>query len=111
MQWWTNSNIYKRLWNNNGRYFIFIIFNNIFTQNIDQIELLDSKSKLQEYVQANKMTVIYTLLEQRGESHNPTFEVEAMVGELKQVATSSTKQIAEQLAAKKILDILLKEKK
>ena len=84
------------------------ILNNIFTQNIDQIELLDSKSKLQELAQANKMTVTYTLLSQSGQSHNPTFVVEACVGNTKATATSGNKQIAEQLSAKKILDILLK---
>lgn len=86
------------------------ILNNIFVENINQIELLDSKSKLQEFAQANKMSVEYKLIEQTGESHNPTFTVEAKVGNISQVATSSAKQIAEQKAAKQILDILLKEK-
>ena len=84
------------------------ILNNIFTENIDQIELLDSKSKLQEYVQSKKMSVVYTLLEQSGQSHNPTFVVEASVGNTKAISTSGNKQIAEQLCAKKLLDILLK---
>ncbi len=87
------------------------ILNNIFIENINQIELLDSKSKLQEWAQANKMSVTYTLIEQKGESHNPTFTVEAKVGEYSQIATENAKQIAEQKAAKQILDILLKEKK
>ena len=84
------------------------ILNNIFTQNIDQIELLDAKSKLQEWAQAKKMSVTYTLIEQSGMSHNPTFVVEASVGNVKAKASSGNKQIAEQLSAQKILDIILK---
>ena len=86
------------------------VLDNIFLENIDQIELLDSKSMLQEYVQANKMTVAYKLISQTGESHKPTFVVEASVGEMKAVASSTSKQLAEQISAKKILEILRKEK-
>lgn len=86
------------------------ITQNIFTENIEDVELLDAKSKLQELAQSNKMTPSYTLIEQSGQSHKPTFVVEARVGNIKAVAKSGNKQIAEQEAAKQILDIIRKEK-
>lgn len=86
------------------------IINNIFLEDYTSVELLDSKSKLQEIAQRNKQVVEYTLLEQKGLSHKPTFVVKASVGGISAIAESGSKQIAEQLAAKEILDIISKEK-
>ncbi len=85
------------------------IISNIFLEDFTSVELLDSKSKLQEIAQSNKQVVQYELLEQKGLSHKPTFVVKASVGNVSATAESGSKQIAEQLAAKKILDIISKE--
>ncbi len=85
------------------------IIDNIFLEDFANVELLDSKSKLQEIAQSNKQVVQYELLEQKGMSHKPTFVVKASVGDYSATAESGSKQIAEQLAAKKILDLLSKE--
>lgn len=85
------------------------IVENVFTEKFDDVKLLDDKSMLQELAQAKKTTVQYNLLQQTGLSHNPTFVVEAVVGQIRATAQSGNKQIAEQLAAKKVLDILRKE--
>ncbi len=85
------------------------IIDNIFLEDYKNVELLDSKSKLQEIAQGNKQVVHYELLEQKGMSHKPTFLIKASVGVYSATAESGSKQIAEQLAAKKILDILSKE--
>ena len=85
------------------------ILDNIFIEDIEKVNLLDNKSMLQEIAQSKKLSVEYNLLEQSGLSHKPTFVVEAKVGELKAVASSGNKQIAEQLAAKKILEMISKE--
>lgn len=85
------------------------ITKNIFTEAIENVEVLDNKSLLQELAQSKKMQVEYTLLEQFGMSHNPTFVVEAKVGEYSAIAKSGNKQIAEQKAAKLILEQMSKE--
>ena len=79
---------------------------NIFIEDYNKIELLDDKSLLQELAQSKKMQVIYTLIEQSGRSHNPTFVVEAKVGEYRAIGKSGSKQIAEQNAAKQILQLI-----
>lgn len=83
---------------------------NIFLDNINELELLDNKSKLQEIAQSKKQVVSYKLLKQTGQSHDPTFIVEASVGQLKATAQSGNKQLAEQMAAKKLLELIIKEK-
>lgn len=85
------------------------ILDNIFIEDIENVKLLDNKSMLQELAQSKKLTVEYKLIEQTGLSHKPTFVIEAKVGKYKAVASSGNKQIAEQLAAKKILDMIAKE--
>mgnify|MGYP003311791998 CR=1 FL=1 len=86
------------------------ISNNIFLEDINAIEVLDNKSMLQEIAQSKKMSVVYTLIEQTGMSHKPTFVVEAKVGEYSAIANSGSKQMAEQKAAKIILEQMRKEK-
>ena len=75
-------------------------------QNIIDIEIIDNKSLLQEIAQKNGQKVEYVLLEKLGQSHNPTFVVEARLGEITAKAESSSKQDAEQKSAKIILDKL-----
>ena len=86
------------------------INDNIFTENVENIEVLDNKSMLQEIAQSKKMQVVYTLLEQTGMAHKPTFVVEAKVGKYTAIASSGSKQMAEQKSAKIILEQMSKEK-
>ncbi len=80
------------------------VLSNIFLDNEENLELLDSKSKLQEYAQKYNLTVSYELLDQTGQSHNPTFTIRAVMGEYSATAKSSSKQIAEKQCAQMILD-------
>ncbi len=80
------------------------VLENIFLDNEEKLELLDSKSRLQEYAQKYNLRVEYELLNQTGQAHNPTFTVCATMGEYSAVAQSSSKQIAEKEAAQNILD-------
>ncbi len=79
---------------------------NIYIQKVQDIEIIDNKSLLQEIAQKHGQKVEYILLEKLGQSHNPTFVVEAKLGELTAKAESSSKQDAEQKSAKIILDQL-----
>lgn len=79
---------------------------NIYIQKVQDIEIIDNKSLLQEIAQKHGQKVEYILLEKLGQSHNPTFVVEAKLGELTAKAESSNKQDAEQKSAKIILDQL-----
>lgn len=79
---------------------------NIYIQKVQDIEIIDNKSLLQEIAQKHGQKVEYILLEKLGQSHNPTFVVEAKLGKLTAKAESSSKQDAEQKSAKIILDQL-----
>mgnify|MGYP002517036091 CR=1 FL=1 len=79
---------------------------NIYIQKVEDIEIIDNKSLLQEIAQKHGQKVEYVLLEKLGQSHNPTFVVEAKLGGLTARAESSSKQDAEQKSAKIILDQL-----
>lgn len=79
---------------------------NIYIKDVKEIDIVDAKSLLQEIAQKNGHMVEYTLLEKLGQSHNPTFIVEAKLNDIKVRASESSKQHAEQLCAKKILEIL-----
>ena len=79
---------------------------NIYIQKVQDIEIIDNKSLLQEIAQKHGQKVEYILLEKLGQSHNPTFVVEAKLGELTAQAESSSKQDAEQTSAQIILDPL-----
>jgi ribonuclease-3 len=69
----------------------------------------DSKSKLQEYLQGNKMSAPKYLLEKvEGNAHQQIFTVECIIHELKisKTAKATTKKEAEQLAALEIIKSL-----
>lgn len=65
----------------------------------------DYKSELQEYVQTNKQSVIYEVINEEGPSHNRIFTVEVKVDDIVLgVGKAKSKKEAEQLAAKAALD-------
>lgn len=66
----------------------------------------DAKTRLQEHLQGRQHKLpAYTVVATKGEAHRQTFEVECVVPELRLKAsgTGSTRRIAEQNAAEKIL--------
>jgi ribonuclease-3 len=66
----------------------------------------DAKTMLQEHLQGRQLKLpSYRVVATEGAAHRQTFEVECVVSELKLVATGSgsTRRIAEQSAAAKIL--------
>ena len=69
---------------------------------------IDSKSKLQEYsLKTFKQLPKYTLHKKTGPQHDPLFNVEVHVPKAKKmIASGSSKKIAQQRAAKKLLDFL-----
>ncbi len=69
----------------------------------------DSKSKLQEYLQGNKMSAPkYVLQRAEGSAHQQIFTIECTIKELNlsKVAQAGTKKEAEQLAALEIIKFL-----
>ncbi len=65
----------------------------------------DSKSALQEWAQrAHKTLPVYTLLEQSGTDHHPTFDVRVQINALTATASGPSKKAAEQAAAQKLLE-------
>ena len=87
------------------------VLDNIFTEPIDSVVLIDSKSLLQEYAQGNKLEKpTYEMLEKKGVSHNPTFVVKAKCDKWEAIAENKSIKLAEQDAAKIILEIISKEK-
>lgn len=66
----------------------------------------DAKSALQEWAQARGLALpIYTIIDRSGPDHNPIFVVEVSVtGFPSHRATSNTKQSAQKLAARVMLD-------
>lgn len=69
---------------------------------------LDAKSRLQQITQTRfELVPSYVVLDVTGPGHDPTFTVEARVGDqFRAVASGSTKQEAEQAAARQILEAL-----
>lgn len=69
---------------------------------------LDAKSRLQQITQSRfDLVPRYVVLDVTGPGHDPTFTVEVRVGEeLRAVASGSTKQEAEQAAARQVLEAL-----
>ncbi len=69
---------------------------------------IDSKSKLQEYsLKTFKQLPKYTLHKKTGPQHDPLFNVEVHIPKAKKmIASGSSKKIAQQKAAKKLLDFL-----
>ena len=71
---------------------------------------MDYKTKLQEFVQTKyKKAPTYKLINKDGEPHNITFEVELDVIKFKVNAKSKNKKRAEQMAARKALDLFNNE--
>jgi len=68
----------------------------------------DAKTALQEWAQARSLAVpTYTVLEQTGPAHAPSFTIEVTVeGHAPQKAAAASKRAAEQLAAAKLLETL-----
>lgn len=65
----------------------------------------DYKSVLQEYVQTDKRSLEYKLINQEGPAHNPSFTVDVMIdGIVYGRGTSNSKKSAEQEAAKNALE-------
>ena len=69
------------------------------------ITILDSKTKLQEYsLKIYKKLPIYRLVNSSGPRHNPTFKISVSIhGSKPYIGTGSSKQNAQQNAAKKLL--------
>jgi len=69
----------------------------------------DAKTELQEWLQARRLAVpVYRISGTRGQAHAQTFEVECAVPalSLQQVGEGRSRRIAEQEAARRMLDIL-----
>lgn len=71
----------------------------------------DPKSALQEWAQARGLALpVYEVLERSGPEHSPVFVVQARVGDFPpQQAQSHSKQSAQKLAARQLLDFLKEE--
>lgn len=70
----------------------------------------DYKSALQEAVQTTSKSLHYELISTTGPSHNRTFKVAVIIGELTYgIGIGNSKKEAEQEAAKKALETLAKE--
>ncbi|MDO4378775.1 MAG: ribonuclease III [Erysipelotrichia bacterium] len=90
--------------------------NKILTDTIDIVDhpeltgIIDYKTKLQEYVQADSRKVLkYALLSEKGPSNDPTFEMGVYLDEvLLGTGLEHSKKKAEQLAAKEALGKLVK---
>ena len=67
----------------------------------------DAKTELQELLQAGHRALpVYRLVSVRGAAHRQSFEVECAVGELSVLGTGSSRQRAEQDAARAMLEKL-----
>lgn len=92
-----------------ARQFIYQVFANKM-ENIDEaISYKDSKSKLQEIVQKDgQLLPIYNVIDISGEQHEQVFTVDCRLDYIDQVvaATGSSRRIAEQNAAKKMLSLV-----
>ena len=65
----------------------------------------DYKSKLQEFVQTDKKSLEYILVNEEGPAHNKTFEIEVRInGILYGKGIAKSKKEAEQMAAKDALE-------
>ncbi|MFN8770362.1 MAG: ribonuclease III [Neisseriaceae bacterium] len=82
-------------------------------KNADKLIIRDSKSILQEYLQANQINVPeYKVVDSTGPDHDSIFKIECYIPELdiKVIAQGKTKKEASQIAAEESLRII-KEKK
>ena len=67
---------------------------------------IDAKTRLQEYsLKEFKVLPIYKLIESKGPNHKPTFKIQVKIKNTKaELGHGSSKKIAEQNAAKKLID-------
>ena len=67
---------------------------------------IDAKTRLQEYsLKEFKVLPVYKLLESKGPNHKPTFKIQVKIKNTKaELGHGSSKKIAEQNAAKKLID-------
>ena len=79
---------------------------NIYIKDEKDVDIVDAKSLLQEIAQKNGQKIEYSLIEKLGKSHNPTFVVQAKLGDIIVSESGKSKRGAEQLCAQKILEIL-----
>ena len=76
----------------------------------DDIDTIDYKTRLQEYMQADSRIVSYRLLSNSGPSHDPIFEMAVIVDDLIiGKGTAGSKKEAQKLAAKDALSKLARE--
>ena len=78
--------------------------------NLEELEITDYKTRLQEYVQSDiRKAIVYKLLNESGPSNNPVFEIGAYLDEvLLGRGSGHSKKEAEQMAAREALRILVK---
>ena len=69
------------------------------------------KTILQEYAQANKLELLYSLIEVQGQAHNPIFVVKCVCGNYVTTQEGKSKQKAQQQCAKVVMDMINKEQK
>jgi len=79
----------------------------------DQVEFVDYKSQLQEYVQAEtRSNLVYNLVNREGSSNDPTFTIDVMLeGIVLGRGIGKSKKEASQLAAKNALSKMAKNDK
>ena len=80
---------------------------------LDQDPPLDSKTALQEWAQRRQYSLPkYTVVSQAGPAHSPKFLIEVALGELEpQKGSGTSKRQAEQMAAKLLLDQIIRDNK
>ena len=88
------------------------IIERVFAQRLEELpnaeDLRDAKTRLQEWLQARKMSLPdYELVDVTGKAHQQRFTVSCTVNELSQTTSgeSTTRRKAEQQAARRMLDI------
>lgn len=86
------------------------LFYRIVIPYLDEVEIKDYKSTLQELVQTDRRNISYNLESQSGPSHDRVFTVSVRMDDITLgVGTGRTKKEAEQNAAREALNILAKE--
>jgi len=95
----------------NCKSFVLTLFQDFIDNMSPEMQNKDAKTELQEYLQARKMELPeYRVVAEEGEAHNRQFTVECRIDALDRDVTAQgkSKRAAEQMAAQKILDLLLK---
>lgn len=86
------------------------LFYRIVIPYLDEVEIKDYKSTLQELVQTDRRNISYNLESQSGPSHDRVFTVSVRMDDITLgVGNGRTKKEAEQNAAREALNILAKE--